>query len=131
MRADAAPDDLAADALSADAQPETVRAALGVLLERDAGLGLTTAFDILARGPRIKPSRGLLIDPADSVWRRWGQRVAAGAALVSSPVVARVFDEVREELAESVELARDVLDVADPHPGLDAERRAALLSLRR
>ena len=79
------------------------------LFEHDPAVASSAAFDLLAGEPRIKPSRGLVVDPGDSAWRRWQLRVAAAAALLVSPVAARVLDEVRDELAEDVDLAADVL----------------------
>jgi hypothetical protein len=99
------------------------------LLARDPVLGRAVVFDTLAAGPRIKPSRALLIDPADEVWQRWQQRVAAAAALLSDPAVAPVVDELIDELAESREFAQDVAAVANPWDGLTATQRAALARL--
>jgi hypothetical protein len=100
---------LVAVAENPESEPEDVQAALRELLGRDPRLGAATALGLLSCEPRIKPSFGLLIDPCDSVLRRWRQRVAAGRALVGSPVLSRVLDEVGDELTESADLAFDVL----------------------
>jgi hypothetical protein len=104
---------------------------LAQLLAREYELGVGIAFDILAREPRIKPSRALLIDPDDSARRRWSQRVAAGVALVESIALARLFAEIHDELSESAELAADVLVSARVHPQVSAADRRTLLTLRR
>ena len=115
---------------AADADAVGFRATLARLLDRDPVVGIAAALDILAGEPRVKPSHALLIDPTDAVHRRWLRRVAAGAALVASPAIVRVAAEVTDELAESPELAREVLAAAEPHSALPAAQRAALLALR-
>ena len=122
---------LAIRARDPDGDPATVRTALTELLRTDPEQGLVVAFDILAREPRYRPSRSLVIDPYENAWRRWSLRVAAGAVLLDSPVVARVFDELYDELAESAELAQAVVGAAEPNPSLTAPQRAALQALAR
>jgi hypothetical protein len=91
-----------------DTEPLLVRAALRDLLQRDASFGVATALEILAREPRFRPSRGLLIDPANAARRHWGQRVAACAALLESSALPRVREEVEAEMAECADFAADV-----------------------
>jgi hypothetical protein len=100
---------LVAVAENPDSEPEDVHAALVELLACTPEVGAATALGLLSREPRIKPSFGLLIDPSDSVLRRWRQRVAAGRALVASPALSRVLDEVGDELTDSADLAFEVL----------------------
>ncbi|MGN6609073.1 MAG: hypothetical protein ACTHMS_18925 [Jatrophihabitans sp.] len=91
-------------------------------LATDPAVGRAVVFDVLARGPRIKPSRSLLIDPSDTVWRLWQARVVAAATLLASPAVEPVVDELFDELAVSPELAADVAALARPWPGLTPEQ---------
>ena len=100
--------DLVETAQNEDTEPLLVRTALRELLQRDASFGIATALEILARDPRFRPSRGLLIDPANAARRRWGQRVAACAALLESSALPRVRDEVEAEMAECAEFGADV-----------------------
>ncbi|SHH10369.1 hypothetical protein SAMN05443575_3329 [Jatrophihabitans endophyticus] len=98
-----------------------LRAGLDLLLaEADPGPGIALALDVLAGGPRIKPSRGLLVDPGDSVRARWGCRVVAAAALLESAAGARVVAELRDELSDSAELAADVRAACAPDPSVAA-----------
>ena len=124
-------EELAARARDPAADPESVRTALGELLTTTPELGLTVAFDILAREPRYQPSRSLVIDPDEQAWRRWSLRVVAATVLLDSPVAATVFDELYDELAESTELARAVAVVARPSESLTAPQRSALQALAR
>lgn len=109
----------------------TLAAGWRALFAWDPVLAVSAAFDLLAGEPRIKPSRRLVVDPTDSVRRRWDVRVASAAALLGSPVADRVFDELRDELAEDADLADDVLSSAAPAAGLTAAQLAALRALRR
>jgi hypothetical protein len=101
------------------------------LFEHDPVIAASAAFDLLAGEPRIKPSHSLVVDPGDSVRRRWELRVAAAAALLAAPVAAQVFDEVRDELAEDADLAADVLASSVPTAALTDLQRAALHVLGR
>lgn len=96
-----------------DAAPRLVRSVLRELLGRDATIGIATALEILAREPRVRPARHLLIDPANVAWRHWGQRVVACAALLESSALPRVRDEVEAELAECADFAADVRFAVD------------------
>ncbi len=93
---------------STGSSPAATAAALTALLATDPRLGASTVLGILALGPRYEPSRGLLVDPADDVHRRWERRVAAVRTLLASPAAALVADELADELADSPELARAV-----------------------
>jgi hypothetical protein len=125
------PDSCALIALVEDerTEPDDVRLSLVRLLQLDPRLGARTALGVLSREPRIKPSSGLLVDPGDTVLRRWHRRVAAGRALVASAVLPDVFDELHDELTECPDLARDVLAGAAVAPVLSAARRAVLAEL--
>ena len=101
----------------ASVHPGTRHDAWQRLFEHDPAVASSAAFDLLAGEPRIKPSRALVVDPGDSVRRRWELRVAAAAALLASPLATGVFDEVRDELAEDADLCADVLN----SPTLSAE----------
>lgn len=100
---------LVSSAEDGGADPDLVFATLTQLLDRDAALGAATALGILSRGPRIKPSFALLIDPGDTTMRRWRQRVAAGAALIGHAAAARCRPEVLDELSDCPELAIEVV----------------------
>jgi hypothetical protein len=115
----------------ADTDPDILHSALTRLLHSQPGLGATAALGILSREPRIKPSGGLLIDPGDTVLRRWRQRVAAGRALVVSAALARVFDELYDELTDCPDLAHDVLGATPDAAALPPAQQAALAALRR
>jgi hypothetical protein len=110
---------------SPESSPPAVRAALDRLVVEAPGIAAATALGILSRAPRIKPSRNLLIDPANATERRWRQRVAAAAALLASPAGLTVADELLDELSECRDLALDALAQADPCPGFRDDRRAA------
>ena len=113
------------------APPGVVGEAWRALFDRDPTIGASAAFDLLAGEPRIKPSRRLTIDPGDSARRRWDRRVASAAALLASPLAPRVFEELRDELAEDPDLAADVLTVVVPHDHLSGHQRVALSALSR
>jgi hypothetical protein len=55
--------------------------------------------------------------------------VDAAVALLESPALLDVFDEVRDELSDSPELAADALGRARITAALDAARRDRLLAL--
>ncbi|WP_375481706.1 hypothetical protein [uncultured Jatrophihabitans sp.] len=99
------------------------------LLAHDPDVGVAAAFDLLAGEPRVKPSRSLVVDPGDAARRRWELRVAAAVALLGAPVVARVFDELRDELAADPHLAAEALAGVAPNRALDAQQQAALAAL--
>jgi hypothetical protein len=108
---------------------DALGAAWQELFALDPVIAASAAFDLLAAEPRIKPSRGLLVDPHDLVRRRWDRRVASASALLASPLAAQVFDELRDELAEDADLIADVLALAAPSPALSDGQRHALLAL--
>lgn len=91
-----------------EGSPAEVYDAVAALLHTDPVVGVAVVFDVLATEPRIKPSRGLVIDPADDVLRRWRRRVAVAAALLDSPHSARVADELADELDHDPVFAADV-----------------------
>jgi hypothetical protein len=95
-----------------NATPADVRRLLQQLLGTDPEVGAATALGILSREPRLKPSRRLLIDPDDDVYRRWEQRVAAAAALLEAPGHAGVGAELLAELAEEPDLGTDARSAA-------------------
>ncbi len=99
------------------------------LFEHDRVVAVSAAFDLLAGEPRIKPSRGLVVDPGDTARRRWELRVAAAAALLASPAAGQVFDELRDELAEDPDLAAAALTASMPSPALTRGQLSALHSL--
>jgi hypothetical protein len=121
--------DLVRRAEDAASDPESVGNALAELLSTDPRVGASTALGILARQPRIKPSFGLVIDPDGVALLRWRQRVAAAAALLESPALDRIFDELYEELAESQEFAHDVLRDSCIPTDITLSHRARLLRL--
>ena len=100
--------ELVETAQNEDTEPYLVRSALRELLQVDATFGVAAALEVLARDPRFRPSRGLLVDPANAARRHWGQRVAACAALLESSVLPHVRDEVEAEMAECADFAADV-----------------------
>ena len=104
--------------------------AIADLLAGDVDAGVALALDVLAGEPRIKPSRGLLIDPGDAARQAWERRVGAAIALLESAAAVRVFDEIVGELRDAPELAHDVLRDAEPHCDLTDPQRADLLALR-
>jgi hypothetical protein len=104
--------DLVRLAEDVNAAPADVRRLLQQLLRTDPQVGAATALGILSREPRRKPSRRLLIDPADGVFRRWQQRVAAAAALLDTPGHGGVGDELLAELADEPDLGTDARSAA-------------------
>jgi len=112
-----------------DVAPDDVAAALVRLLRIAPRLGAQTALGVLSREPRIKPSTGLLVDPGDTVMRRWRRRVAAGQVLLASPVLPDVFDELYDELSDCPDLARDVIPGIVIDPAVADTHQAALADL--
>lgn len=97
-----------ATAESSATSAQATAEALTALLEVDPRLGASTVLGILACGPRYEPSRGLLVDPHDDAHRRWQRRVVAARTLLASPAAGLVAAELRDELADSPELAAAV-----------------------
>ena len=93
---------VAAEAESTD--PDELRTILDRLLAGWPGIGTAVALGLLAREPRVKPSRDLLIDPRNDAHRRWLRRVTAAAALLGSPSAADVRQELREEFTDDPDL---------------------------
>lgn len=90
------------------AEPAEVVRRVTALLRDDPAAGRALVFDLLASEPRLKPSRGLLVDPGDTARRRWDGRVGAVAALLASPAAEPVADELADELAHDPVFAADV-----------------------
>lgn len=101
---------LAARAEDDTIDPRDLASSLADLLERSPGVGAAIALGLLAREPRIRPSRHLLIDPDDEAYRRWRLRVIAAAALRASAAGCVVERELADEFAESPDLERDVYE---------------------
>ncbi|MBE7190110.1 hypothetical protein [Jatrophihabitans endophyticus] len=85
-------------------EPGELATVLDELVVRAPGIAAAVALGLLAREPRVKPSRRLLIDPSDAAYRRWRRRVVAAAALLAS---AQVRHELAAEFADSPDLERD------------------------
>ncbi len=99
--------------------PDARDQAWAELFAHDPAVASSAAFDLLAGPPRIKPSHRLVVDPGDSMRRRWELRVAAAAALLTSPLAGRFADEVRDELAVDADLSADVTELIATRDRID------------
>jgi hypothetical protein len=120
-------------ALDPNAAAPVVEAALTALIERAPHSGVTTALNIVDRRPRVKPSRNLVIDPNNDVYRRWRQSVPACVALIKSPRCADNLDAILSRLTGSPQFAADVITAAqpdgpgrEPWPDLSSDQLATL-----